>query len=74
MPIINIKTMKGVLTKEKKKELFQRMTDLMVEVEGNGNKKFARYVVIIIDEAEPENFCMAGRQATAVFVKDVTNK
>ena len=34
MPIVNIKTMKGLLTKEKKAELHKRITDVIVEVEG----------------------------------------
>ena len=34
MPFVNIKTLKGVLSEEQKAELHQRITDVMVELEG----------------------------------------
>jgi 4-oxalocrotonate tautomerase len=61
--------MKGLLDAGKKKELHRRLTDLMVEIEGNGNKEFAKLVLIKIDEDIPENFSMGGKQATEELVK-----
>lgn len=74
MPIVNIKTMKGALNLSQKKELHQRITNLMVEIEGNGNKDFAKFVVINIDENNPENFSMGGQQASEEFIKKMTSK
>ncbi len=64
MPIVTIKTIKGLLTKEKKQELHTRITDLLIEIEGNCNKKFAKFVIVNIKEEPFENFSMGGIQAS----------
>lgn len=74
MPIVNIKTMKGLLTKEKKAQLHKKITDVMVEVEGNGNDSFAKFVVIEIQEEDPENFSMGGQQASVELVEKIKDK
>jgi 4-oxalocrotonate tautomerase len=71
MPFVNIKTMKGVLTESQKTELHSRITDVMIEIEGMGNPQFRNYVMIMIDELEPQNVGMAGRQGSADFVKTI---
>ena len=46
MPFVNVQTIKGIMNSEKKKELLRRMTDLIVEIEGNGDPEFRRSVWI----------------------------
>jgi 4-oxalocrotonate tautomerase len=72
MPYVNIKTMKGALTEAQKTELNSRITDVMIEIEGRGNPLFKNYVMIMIDELEPQNVGMGGRQGSAEFVKKIT--
>jgi 4-oxalocrotonate tautomerase len=72
MPFVNIKTMKGVLTEEQKTELHHKITDVMIEIEGRGNQQFRNYVMVMIEELEPQNISMAGRQGSEEFVKKVT--
>ena len=72
MPIVNIKTMKGLLTKEKKAELHKKITEVMVEVEGGGNRAFAKFVVVAIEEEDPENFSMGGQQASSALVEKLS--
>jgi len=72
MPFVNIKTMKGVLSEAQKTELHSRITDVMIEIEGRGNPQFRNYVMIMIDELEPQNASMGGRQASGEFVKKIT--
>ena len=74
MPIVNIKTIKGLLTKEKKAELHKKITDVMVEIEGNGNSSFAQFVVIEIQEEEPENFSMGGQQASLELIEKMSRE
>ena len=69
MPIATIKTLKGMLTDEQKAELHKRFADLMVEIEGNGNEKLRKYVVLAIEEEEPINMGIGGIGATEDFVK-----
>ncbi len=60
MPIVSIKTVQGLLNQEKKVELHKRITDLMVEIEGGGDPKFAQFVVVNITEEPAENFSGGG--------------
>ena len=65
MPIVTIKTVEGLLTKEKKQTLHKRITDLLVEIEGNSKPEFAGFVIVNIKEEPAENFSMGGIQASA---------
>ena len=62
MPIVSVKTVKGLLTDDKKSELHQRLSELLVEIEGNGNPEFAKFVVVNITEEPAENFSGGGVQ------------
>lgn len=62
MPIVSVKTVKGLLTPEKKSELHKRLTALLVEIEGGGNPQFAKFVVVNITEEPAENFSGSGIQ------------
>ncbi len=72
MPFINIKTLKGALTDAQKQDLHRKITEVMIEVEGRGKPEFRNYVMIMIDELEPQNASMGGRQASGEFVKMIT--
>jgi 4-oxalocrotonate tautomerase len=60
-----------MLTEAQKRELQQRITDLMVEIEGKGNPAFRKLVWVLIDEQEPENWCMSGIPVTPEAVQRV---
>jgi 4-oxalocrotonate tautomerase len=64
MPFVNVRTLKGALTSEQKAELQRRMTDLMVEIEGQGNKNFRQFVWVMIEEEDPANWSLGGVQAS----------
>ena len=72
MPIVTIQTIKGLLTKEAKNELHKKITDVMVEVEGKGNRSFAKLVVVNIQEEEAENFSMGGKQASSELIERIS--
>ena len=44
MPYVTISTVRGIFDVAQKQALLQRVTDLMVEVEGQGNPDFRRNV------------------------------
>ena len=48
MPFVNVQTIKGIMTAEQKSELLRRMTDLLVEIEGQGDPQFRQSVWIRI--------------------------
>ena len=67
MPFVNVQTIKGIMTAEQKSELLRRMTDLLVEIEGQGDPQFRQSVWIRIDEHDPEQWSLGGVQPTAAF-------
>jgi 4-oxalocrotonate tautomerase len=64
MPFINVRTAKGLLDEQQKQELHQRLTDLMVEVEGRGSPAFRQLVFVLIEEEASTNWSVGGVQVT----------
>ena len=52
MPYVTISTVRGIFDVAQKKALLERVTDLMVEVEGQGDPDFRRNVWVKIEEGE----------------------
>ena len=50
MPYVTISTVRGIFDVAQKKALLERVTDLMVEVEGQGDPDFRRNVWVKIEE------------------------
>ena len=71
MPFVNVRTAKGLLDATQKKALQARITDLMVEIEGNGNSAFRPYVWVLIEEQEPENWCLGGMHVSTELIEQL---
>jgi 4-oxalocrotonate tautomerase len=69
MPFVNIKTLKGALSDAQKQELHARIADVMVEIKGRGDQQFRPYVMIMIEELDPGNASIGGKQASEEFIK-----
>lgn len=65
MPMVVIHTVKGIMDSAQKRQLLERVTDLMVEVEGQGNAEFRRSVWVRIEEQEPTHWSVGGMVPTA---------
>jgi 4-oxalocrotonate tautomerase len=68
MPYVTISTVRGVLDNAQKQALLERVTDLMVEVEGQGNPDFRRTVWVKIEEQEPANWSLGGMILTPQII------
>ena len=73
MPFVNVHTVKGLLTDAKKRELQNRITDLLVEIEGRGDPSFRRLVWVKIDEADPADWSLGGTHVTPEMVERVVS-
>ena len=60
MPNITISTVRGILDSAQKQAMLERITEVMVEIEGQGNPDFRSKVWIKIDEQEPGNWMAGG--------------
>jgi len=61
MPFVNVRTAKGLLSEDDRRELHRRITDAMVAVEGHGDPAFRTYVTVLIEEYEPPAWSVQGR-------------
>ena len=66
MPLINIKVLKGVLSKEKRGEMIKRVTEIVAEIEASPNPKdnLVPHTWCIIEEVDFDNWGIGGNQLT----------
>jgi len=64
MPFVNVKTIKGALTDEEKKQVVERITDVMVDIEGRGNANFRQFVWVLLEEEQAPNWGIGGQQVS----------
>lgn len=60
MPFVHIHTIKGMLNLDQKKQLLDKIANVMVEVEGAGDPHFKKSVWIAIQESDAECWSMSG--------------
>lgn len=74
MPFVNVQTIKGIMTEAQKSQLLDKITDLMVQIEGRGNPAFRQDVWVRIDEHEPESWSLGDRKPTRAYIEQVFGK
>lgn len=68
MPFVQVQTITGILSCEQKAELLNRITDLMVEIEGRGDPSFRSSVWVRIDEHAPSDWSLGGMIPTSEMI------
>ena len=68
MPLVNVKLIEGVFTKDQKQEMIRKLTDTMVSIEGE-NMRSATWVVI--DEVKSGDWGVGGNPLTTNGVKEL---
>jgi 4-oxalocrotonate tautomerase len=66
MPLVNVKLIEGVFTTEQKRDMIQRLTDTMVEIEGE-NLRPVTWVVI--EEVKGGDWGIGGQGLHSADVK-----
>jgi 4-oxalocrotonate tautomerase len=61
MPLINVKVIEGVFSTEQKQEMIQRLTDVMVSIEGENMRQVTWCVV---EEVQSGDWGIAGNALT----------
>ena len=74
MPFVNIRTAKGLLSEGQKQELHDRLTELLIEIEGEGDPDFKKYIMILIEEHDAENWSVSGVSLTPEAIRTVKSK
>ena len=68
MPLINVRLIEGVFTEDEKQEMVEKLTDTMVEIEGE-NMRGVTWVVI--DEVKSGDWGLGGQPLTTDAVKSL---
>lgn len=66
MPLVNVRLIEGVFTKEQKQEMIRKITDAMVSIEGENMRSVT---TVIIDEVKSGDWGMGGKPITTEDVK-----
>jgi 4-oxalocrotonate tautomerase len=65
MPLINVRVIKDVFSKEQKREIIRKLTDTMVSIEGENVRG---YTVCLIEEVESGDWGVGGKALTTADV------
>lgn len=60
MPVTTVKVIEGVFSKEQKSQLIDKITEAMIEVEGEGMRDLTW---VIIEEVKPGDWAIGGKPA-----------
>jgi len=66
MPLVNVKVIEGVLSDSQKREMVEKLTDVMVSIEGENMRKVTW---VMIEEVKSGDLGIGGRPVTTEDVK-----
>lgn len=66
MPLINVKLIEGVFSEEQKREIVTRLTDTMVEIEGENMRQVPW---VLVEELNSGDWGIGGQPLTTADVK-----
>lgn len=66
MPYINVKLIEGVFTQEQKREIASRLTETMIEIEGENMREVT---TVVIDETKSGDWSIGGRPLSTQDVR-----
>ncbi len=66
MPVVNIKVIEGVFSQDQKQEMIRRMTNVLVDLEGEYMRPFT---VVVIEEVKSGDWGVGGKALSRADVK-----
>ena len=66
MPLVTVKAIEGVFSEEQKREMIQKLTDVIVSIEG---EKVRRSTWVVIEEVKSGDWGIAGKPLTTSDLK-----
>ena len=66
MPLVNVRLIEGVFDEAQKHEMIEKLTDTMVEIEGENMREVT---LVIIDEVKSGDWGFGGRSTTTEAVQ-----
>ena len=66
MPLVNVKILEGVFSPDQKQEMIMRMTDIMVDLEG---EHMGPLTLVVIEEVKSGDWGVGGKAFSSADVK-----
>ena len=66
MPLVNVKIIEGVFEDSQKQEMIEKLTDAMVEIEGENMREVTW---VVIDEVKSGDWALGGQALTTEAVR-----
>ena len=70
MPLVNVRLIEGVFNDEEKRQMIEKLTDAMVEIEGENMRQVTW---VVIDEVKSGDWGLAGNALTTDHVLGIKN-
>lgn len=71
MPLVQIKSLQGFLSAEKKQEIIKRVTEALISVEGEAVRPFTW---VIIDEVSMESWGIGGQAVNIEMIQKLLHR
>jgi 4-oxalocrotonate tautomerase len=70
MPLVNVRLIEGVFNEDEKRQMIEKLTDAMVEIEGENMRQVTW---VVIDEVKSGDWGLAGNPLTTEHVLGIKN-
>jgi 4-oxalocrotonate tautomerase len=70
MPLVNVRLIEGVFNEDEKRQMIEKLTDAMVEIEGENMRQVTW---VVIDEVKSGDWGLAGTSLTTDHVLGIKN-
>ena len=74
MPFVNVRTVKGLLNDEERRQIQDRIFDVVFEIEGKKDPEFRKYIWVVVEEMDPAAWSIGGEQLTPETVAGLASR
>jgi 4-oxalocrotonate tautomerase len=68
MPLVNVRLIEGVFDESEKREMIEKLTEAMVEIEGESMREVT---IVVIDEVKSGDWAFGGRPMSTDAVRAI---
>lgn len=70
MPYVNIQVIEGVLSQEQKRQMLEKVSEVVISIEGEGVRN---YTTVVIDEVRSGDWAVGGKPLEAHEVRAIAS-
>ena len=74
MPFVSVKAVKGLMSDDEKSRMISKITDVVVEIAGNGSEDFRPGVWVVVEEIEASLWGAGGVPVDLMATRKITGR